>query len=73
MNTSELIRSLCNEKKISQAELVRRIGQAPQNFNKKLKRQTLTTEEMIQIGNELGVKFEQSFTLENGDKLSISN
>lgn len=73
METSEMIKTLCMEKHISQAELARRIGQTPQNFNKKLQRGTITVDELMSIGNELGVKFEQSYTLENGKKISISN
>lgn len=53
MNTSNLIKSLCKEKGISVAELARRIGQTPQNFNKKLKRETVSTEELMMIANEL--------------------
>lgn len=34
MTMSYLIRKLCEEKHISLAELCRRIGQTPQNFNK---------------------------------------
>ena len=55
MNTSNLIKNLCKEKGISVAELARRIGQTPQNFNKKLKRETVSTEELMTIANELGV------------------
>ena len=55
------------------SELSRRLGQSPQNFTKKLQRETVTTDELMDIGNVLGVKFEQSFTLETGEKLSISN
>lgn len=73
MNTSNLIKSLCKEKGISVPELARRIGQTPQNFNKKLKRETVSTEELMMIANELGVFFEQSYILENGEKLTISN
>jgi conserved domain protein len=73
MNTSNLIKNLCKEKGISVAELARRIGQTPQNFNKKLKRETVSTEELMTIANELGVVFEQSYILENGEKLTISN
>ena len=73
MNTSNLIKNLCKEKGISAAELARRIGQTPQNFNKKLKRETVSTEELMTIANELGVVFEQSYILENGEKLTISN
>ena len=73
MNTSNLIKNLCKEKGISVAELARRIGQTPQNFNKKLKRETVSTEELMTIANELGVVFEQSYILKNGEKLTISN
>lgn len=73
MNTSELIKNLCKERGISIAELSRIIGQTPQNFNKKLKRETVNTEELILIANELGIIFEQSYILENGEKITISN
>ena len=55
------------------AELARRLGQTPQNFSKKLKRETVSTEELMSIGDLLGVKFEQSYILENGEKITISN
>lgn len=73
MNTSNLIKNLCKEKGISVAELARKIGQTPQNFNKKLKRETVSTEELMKIADELSVVFEQSYILENGEKLTISN
>ena len=58
---------------ISISELARRLGQTPQNFNKKLQRETVTTNELMDIGNVLGVRFEQSYTLETGEKLAITN
>ena len=73
MSTSNLIKNLCKEKRISVAELARRIGQTPQNFSKKLKRETVSTEELMKIADELGVVFEKSYTLENGEKLTITN
>lgn len=36
MTTSDMIRELCDRMNISLAKLRRRIGQTPQNFNKKL-------------------------------------
>lgn len=44
MTTSDMIRELCEKKNISLAELCRRIGQTPQNFNKKLQRGTVDKE-----------------------------
>ena len=73
MNTSNLIKELCKKNNISVSELARRLGQTPQNFTKKLKRETVSTEELMAIGDLLEVKFEQSYTLENGEKISISN
>ncbi|MFQ9514683.1 MAG: helix-turn-helix domain-containing protein [Eubacterium sp.] len=73
MNTSNLIKELCKEKGISVSELARRIGQTPQNFNKKLKRETVNIEELLLIANELGVTFEQAYILETGEKLIITN
>ena len=58
---------------ISLAELCRRIGQTPQNFNKKLKRDTLSLKELIAIADVLYVSFEQSFVLENGKEIKIGN
>ena len=73
MSTSNLIKNLCKEKGISVAELARRIGQTPQNFNKKLKRETVSTEELMEIAEVLGVVFEQSYILENGEILTITS
>lgn len=73
MNTADLIKQLCAEKNISYAELARKIGQTPQNFNKKLKRDTLRTSELILIANVLDVTFEQSFLFPSGKKIGIYN
>ena len=53
MTTSDMIRELCEERNISLAELCRRIGQTPQNFNKKLKRNKVSSEEMSVIAEVL--------------------
>ena len=42
MTTAEMIKELCEQMNVSVSELARRIGQTPQNFNKKLKRETVT-------------------------------
>ena len=70
MTTSDMIRELCEKKNTSLAELARRIGQSPQNFNKKLKRGTVSFEEMMEIAKALNVKFEQAFVLPNGQKIN---
>lgn len=73
MTTAELIRELCKKQNISIAELARRIGQTRQNLYKKLQRDTLTIDEVKQIADALGVKFEQSFTLPDGVQYKIEN
>lgn len=73
MNTSDLIRKLCEKQNVSISELSRRIGQSRQNLYKKLLRGTLTLDEIKQISDALGVKFEQSFTLPSGERYLIEN
>ena len=73
MTTSDMIRELCEKQNISLAELCRRIGQTPQNFNKKLKRGTVSFEEMMTIAEVLGVGYEQAFILSEGERVGISN
>ena len=70
MTTSDMIRELCEKKNISLAELCRRIGQTPQNFNKKLQRGTVSFEEMVKIAKVLEVQYEQVFVLPDGQKIS---
>ena len=70
MTTSDMIRELCEKKNISLAELCRRIGQTPQNFNKKLQRGTVSFEEMVKIAKVLEVQDEQAFVLPDGQKIS---
>jgi transcriptional regulator with XRE-family HTH domain len=66
-----MIRELCVKQNISLAELCRRIGQTPQNFNKKLKRGTVSFEEMMKIAEVLDVGYEQAFVLPDGEKIGI--
>ena len=73
MTTSDLVKKLCEEQNISISELARRIGQSRQNFSKKLKRDTLTIDELKEIADALDVTFEQSFTLPDGTQLKIEN
>lgn len=67
MTTSEQIRVLCVRTGVSLSELARRLNQTPQNFNAKLKRNTITQDELNQIAKALGVKYEQYFVLNNGE------
>ncbi|MBR1930399.1 MAG: helix-turn-helix transcriptional regulator [Lachnospiraceae bacterium] len=71
MTTSNMVRELCEKMNISISELARRIGQLPQNFNKKLKRGTVSLEELLAIANVLEILFEQGFTLPDGQSIKI--
>ena len=73
MTTAEMITELCEQMNISVSELARRIGQTSQNFNKKLKRKTVSLDELKAVADVRGVKFEQSFILPDGEEIKISN
>lgn len=73
MTTSDMIRELCEKQNISLAELCRRIGQTPQNFNKKLQRGTVSFEEMVKIAEALNVGYEQAFVLPDGSKIKTGS
>lgn len=51
---------------ISQSELARKIGTTPQNFNQKLKRNSLTKEELEQIAVALGGSWRAEFVFTDG-------
>lgn len=73
MSTSEMIKQLCDQMNISVSELARRIGQTPQNFNKKLQRETVTLKELITIADVLDIAYEQAFILPDGMIIKTGN
>lgn len=73
MIASEMIKELCKKQNISLAELCRRIGQTPQNFNKKLKRGTISFEDMVVIADALGVYYEQAFIFPNDERIEFNS
>lgn len=56
-------------KGISQSELARRINTTPQNLNQKVKRNTLTKEELEQIAQVLGGIWRAEFEFPDGTKI----
>lgn len=56
-------------KNISQSKLAEMIGTSPQNLNKKIKRETLSPEELEKIGEALGAKYKYYFEFEDGTKI----
>lgn len=73
MTTSDMVRELCEKQNISLAELCRRIGQTPQNFNKKLQRGTVSFEEMMKIAKALDVGYKQAFVFPDGSEIKIGS
>jgi len=55
---------------LSEAELARRVGVTPQNFNHKMKRDNFTEKDLQEIADALGLKLEISFIdPETGEKI----
>lgn len=69
MTVSEQIKVLCVRCNVSEAELARRLGNLLQSLNAKLKRGTMTVEELERIAIVLGVEFKRVFILGNGDEV----
>lgn len=69
MTIEEKIRVLLAHVGISQAELARRVGTTPSNLNQKIKRNTLTYEEIRKIAKSVGAEWEANFVLQNGTKI----
>ena len=66
MTVEQKIKMALSYAGISQSELARRIGTTPQNFNQKLKRNSLTKEEMEQIAHVLGGSWRAEFEFPDG-------
>ena len=69
MTISEQIKVLCVRSDISVAELARRIGTTPQNFNGKMKSDSFTIAELEDIAGAVNSSFERKFVLKNGEKV----
>ena len=69
MTTEQKINMAIAYKGMSQAALARAIGTTPSNFNQKLKRDTLSTEELEQIAAALGAVYTATFEFPDGTKI----
>lgn len=62
MSMVEKIRIACVKRgNITEAELARRIGTSPQNFNNKMKRDNFTERDLQEIADALGLKLDIHF------------
>ncbi|MCL2852279.1 MAG: helix-turn-helix transcriptional regulator [Defluviitaleaceae bacterium] len=69
MTTSEKIRVLCVRAGISVAELARRLGKSPQNFNAKMRKGNFSIAELERIAAAVGCTYENHFIWIDGDKI----
>jgi transcriptional regulator with XRE-family HTH domain len=70
MATSEQIKILCVKLSISVSELARRCGTSPQAFSQKMKREGFTPAELKEIAIAAGCKYESSFILPSGERVT---
>lgn len=66
MTIEQKIKMALAYKGISQAELARRIGTTPQNFNIKLKRNSLTNKDLELVAEALGGTWRAEFVFDDG-------
>ena len=71
MSMVEKIRVACVKRgNISEAELARRVGVTPQNFNNKMKRDNFSERDLQEIAEALGLRLEIAFVdPETGEKV----
>ena len=70
MPVSEQIKILCVKLGISVSELGRMAGKSPQAFSQKLKRESFTVDDLKQIAEAAGCKYEGAFITPEGDKVT---
>lgn len=66
MTIEQKLKMALSYKGISQSELSRQLGTTPQNLNQKVKRNTLTKEELEQIAAVLGCTWRAEFVFDDG-------
>lgn len=69
LSTAEKIRIILKRQGMTVAELAKLTGQARQNLSQKLKRNSFSVEDLTLYAEKMGVKYESTFILDNGDKL----
>lgn len=70
MAVSEQIKILCVKLNISMSELARLYGTSPQAFSQKMKRECFTPADLKKVAAAAGCKYEGSFILPDGDKVT---
>lgn len=70
MAVSEQVRILCVKLGISVSELGRMAGKSPQAFSQKLKRESFSVDELKELAEVAGCRYEGAFVLPNGEKVT---
>lgn len=69
MDITQKIRMALAYKRMSEAELARKIESTPSAFNQRMKTGKFTYSELEKIASALDAKYEASFTFEDGTKI----
>lgn len=69
--SSDMVRRLCDNKGISISKLAKLVGQSPQNFYAKIKRNTLSDNELKLIAEVLEVRYEKRFILDDEEVIEL--
>lgn len=69
MTTEQMLKMALSYKGVSQAELARKIDTTPSNLNQKVKRNTLTREDLERIAAALGAEFICHFKFPDGTEI----
>lgn len=69
LSTAEKIRIILKRKGMTLAQLSEALGQSRQNFSQKMTRDNFGEQELKDIADKLGVKYESYFLLDDGSKL----
>ena len=69
VTTEQMLKMALSYKGVSQAELARTLGTSPSNLNQKVKRNTLTREDLEHIASALEAEFICSFKFPDGTEI----
>ena len=71
MEIERAIKILCAENELSVSELARRMNMSPQALSQKIKRGSLSLEDLKTVAILTSTKFECSFELADGTKIKL--
>lgn len=71
MRIDNQIKMLCAKSELSASEIGRRLNKTPQAFSQKIKRGTVTVDDLSDIAMVTGCKLECSFVFPDGEKIVI--